>query len=149
MNKPELKLYIDGSYRAKSNKGAYAVLAVTEDSKTTIVSTVVNDTTNNIMEMKALIYAMKAIEDNSLDTYYNIEIFCDSQYVVKGLTEWYPDWERRGFLTAGGKNVKNLDLWKELVSIAKRVKAKLTWVKGHAETELHNEVDKIVNTLTK
>ena len=147
--KPKLQLYIDGSYRAKTNKGAYAVLAVTEDSKTTIASELVIDTTNNIMEMSALIAAMKAIELNSLDTYYDIEIFCDSQYVIFGLTKWYPDWERRGFVTAGGKQVKNLELWKQLVAQSKRVKAKLTWVKGHAETQLHNEVDIIVNTMTK
>jgi ribonuclease HI len=147
--KPKLQLYIDGSYRAKTNKGAYAVLAVTEDSKTTIASELVIDTTNNIMEMNALIAAMKAIELNSLDTYYDIEIFCDSQYVIFGLTKWYPDWERRGFITAGGKQVKNLELWKQLVAQSKRVKAKLTWVKGHAETQLHNEVDIIVNTMTK
>ena len=147
--KPKLQLYIDGSYRAKTNKGAYAVLAVTEDSKTIIASELVIDTTNNIMEMSALIAAMKAIELNSLDTYYDIEIFCDSQYVIFGLTKWYPDWERRGFITAGGKQVKNLELWKQLVAQSKRVKAKLTWVKGHAETQLHNEVDIIVNTMTK
>lgn len=147
--KPKLQLYIDGSYRAKTNKGAYAVLAVTEDSKTIIASELVIDTTNNIMEMSALIAAMKAIELNSLDTYYDIEIFCDSQYVIFGLTKWYPDWERRGFVTAGGKQVKNLELWKQLVAQSKKVKAKLTWVKGHAETQLHNEVDIIVNTMTK
>ncbi len=147
--KPKLQLYIDGSYRAKTNKGAYAVLAVTEDSKTIIASELVIDTTNNIMEMSALIAAMKAIELNSLDTYYDIEIFCDSQYVIFGLTKWYPDWERRGFVTAGGKQVKNLELWKQLVAQSKKVKAKLTWVKGHAETQLHNEVDTIVNTMTK
>lgn len=147
--KPKLSLYIDGSYRSKTNKGSYAVLAVTDDSKTTIASEVVTDTTNNIMEMRALMAAMNAIESNSLDTYYDVEIFCDSQYVIFGLTKWYPDWERRGFVTASGKAVKNLALWKQLVAQAKRVKAKLTWVKGHAETQLHNEVDEIVNTLTK
>jgi ribonuclease HI len=147
--KPKLQLYIDGSYRAKTNKGAYAVLAVTEDSKTIIASELVIDTTNNIMEMSALIAAMQAIELNSLDTYYDIEIFCDSQYVIFGLTKWYPDWERRGFVTAGGKQVKNLELWKQLVTQSKKVKAKLTWVKGHAETQLHNEVDVVVNTMTK
>lgn len=147
--KPKLSLYIDGSYRSKTNKGSYAVLAVTEDSKATIASEVVKDTTNNIMEMKALMAAMTAIEANSLDTFYDVEIFCDSQYVIFGLTKWYPDWERRGFTTAAGKAVKNLELWKALVEQSKRVKAKLTWVKGHAETQLHNEVDEIVNTLTK
>ncbi len=147
--KPKLQLYIDGSYRAKSDRGAYAVLAVTDEAKATIDYGVENNTTNNIMEMTAMIKALEAIDNQSLDHHYDVEIFCDSEYVLKGIQEWYPAWVARGYKTAAGKDVKNRELWDALVPLTKKVKVKLTWVKGHAETTLHNEVDKIVNNLTK
>lgn len=153
MSKPKLDLYIDGSYRAKHNKGACAVLAVTNDNdnilKNVIFEEVVEGTTNNIMEMSALLNAMKAIRAHNLDFYYDVEIFCDSEYVINGLTKWSHNWQLNGFRSYNGKEIKNKELWIDLIEMSKHVTMKLTWVKGHAGTELHNEVDKIVNNLTK
>ena len=146
--KQQLQFYVDGSYRAKPNKGAYAVLAVSPEGKTLIASGVELGTSNNKMEMSAMIAALRAVKEYDLDTHYDIEIFCDSEYVLKGLQEWYPAWVARGYKTAAGKEVKNRELWDILAPLSKQVNVKLTWVKGHADTELHNEVDRIVNKLT-
>ena len=149
MNKETLQLYIDGSYRAKYNRGSYGVLAVTKDSKSVIASGVQMDVSNNIMELTAMITALECVRDYNLDTHYDVEIFCDSEYVLNGLQKWSPDWIRRGWLTSSGHNVKNLELWKKLVAVSKEVQVKLTWVKGHAGTALHNEIDKIVAKLSE
>lgn len=147
--KPYLQLYIDGSFRPKTKKGGYGVLAVTQDSKTLIASGVEFDVTNNIMEMTALKKAFESIIAYQLDEHYDVEVFCDSEYVLKGLQDWSPGWIAKGYITSTGKPVKNKELWVSLVELSKQVKVKLTWVKGHAETQLHNEVDKIVFKLTE
>lgn len=147
--KPKLDLYIDGSFRPKTDKGAYGVLAVTEGSKNLIASGVKLFVSNNIMELTAMIEALEAIIKYSLDEHYDVEIFCDSEYVLKGLQEWSIGWVRNNYKTAAGKPIKNKELWLSLIDLHKQVNVKLTWVKGHADTALHNEVDKIVFKLTE
>ena len=142
-----MNIYIDGSCRPSSKFGSYGVLIIDDKGNRHTLTGTQEDVTNNIMELTALIEALKYIRDNQLDSQYEIEIFSDSQYVIKGLTDWWPNWEANNYQTRTGP-VKNLELWKELVALTKVVKSKLTWVKGHALNEKHNEVDKIVYELT-
>ena len=142
-----MKIYIDGSCRPNSKFGSYGVLIIDDKENRSTLTGTQEDVTNNIMELTALIEALKHIRDNQLDSQYEIEIFSDSQYVVKGVTEWWTKWKANNYMTTAGP-VKNLDLWKHLEKLCKVVKYKLTWVKGHAMNERHNEVDKIVYNLT-
>ncbi len=142
-----MEIYIDGSYRPKTKVGAYGILIVKDKVKQVITGTALN-VTNNVMEMTALIEALKLIKENGLDQNNLIEIFCDSQYVVKGVEEWWDKWEANGFLTSTGEPVKNIELWRELIGLSKEVRGKLTWVKGHGVNTLHNEIDKIVFDIT-
>lgn len=142
-----MKIYIDGSCRPNSRFGSYGVLIENDKGDRKTLTGTQEDVTNNIMELTALIEAMKYIRDNQLDSSYEIEIFSDSQYVIKGLSEWYPKWQANNWQTSTGP-VKNLDLWKHAIKLSKEVKAKLTWVKGHAQNTKHNEVDQIVYELT-
>ncbi len=146
-NTDRMEIYIDGSYRAKTKIGAYGILIIKDGVKQVITGVAIN-VTNNIMEMTALLETLKFLKETRLHEYNEIEIFCDSQYVVKGVEEWWTKWEANGFLTSTGEPVKNLELWKELIALSKEVKGRLTWVKGHALNELHNEIDKIVFDLT-
>lgn len=152
MKKQELKklqIYIDGSCRPTTKIGAYAALAVYDNKeKKIIVSGKVNDVTNNIMELTALIEALKYIKDNNLDNNYDIEIFSDSQYVVNGVTQWWSKWAANNFTTSANQKVKNLELWKILIKLSNEVRCRLTWIKGHANNLLHNEVDAIVFKMT-
>ncbi len=150
-HKPQVKrmnIYIDGSCRPSTKYGAYGILIVDDKGGRTTLTGTRDDVTNNIMELTAYIEALRHIIDKNLDADNEIEIFCDSQYVVKGIGEWYDKWKENGFKTASGDDVKNVDLWKHAMKLSKKVKAKLTWTKGHATNIRHNEIDRIVYDLT-
>ena len=142
-----MKIYIDGSCRPSTRFGSYGILIIDAKGHRTTLTGTQEDVTNNVMEITALIEALKYIREHKLDAKNDIEIFSDSQYVVKGVMEWWEKWKANNFMTTTGP-VKNLDLWKHLAKLGKEVKYKLTWVKGHAENARHNEVDKIVYDLT-
>ena len=84
-------------------------------------------TTNNRMEMKAVISGLEALKRPC-----TIDVYTDSQYVQKGITEWIWAWKKRGWKTADNKPVKNADLWQELDSLVRKHKVSWHWVKGHA-----------------
>lgn len=142
-----MNIYIDGSCRPKTRFGSYGILIIDDKGNRRTLTGTREDVTNNIMELTAFIECLKYIKENDLDKDNVIEIFCDSQYVVKGITEWYPKWKANNYQTSTGP-VKNLDLWKHAIKLSKDVKARLTWVKGHAENVRHNEIDRIVYDLT-
>jgi len=83
-------------------------------------------TTNNRMEMMAVIEALRALKRTT-----TARIHTDSQYVQKGMTEWIHGWKRRGWKTAGKDPVKNEDLWRELDAQAARHTLEWLWVRGH------------------
>ncbi|MBU0753260.1 MAG: ribonuclease HI [Gammaproteobacteria bacterium] len=85
------------------------------------------DTTNNRMEMMAVIEALRALKRPVA-----ARVHTDSQYVQKGITEWIHGWKRRGWKTAGKAPVKNEDLWRTLDALAAQHKIEWHWVKGHA-----------------
>ena len=85
------------------------------------------DTTNNRMELMAAIAALEALKEACDATLHT-----DSQYVRQGITEWMPNWIRRGWKTAGGDPVKNRDLWERLHAANAKHKVDWRWVKGHA-----------------
>jgi ribonuclease HI len=84
-------------------------------------------TTNNRMEMMAVIEALRALKEPVV-----ARVHTDSQYVQKGISEWIHGWKRRGWKTAGKEPVKNEDLWRELDRLAAQHKIEWIWVKGHA-----------------
>jgi len=85
------------------------------------------DTTNNRMEMTAVIEALKALKRPVM-----ARVHTDSQYVQKGISEWIHAWKRRGWRTAGKQAVKNADLWRVLDEQASRHRVEWLWVRGHA-----------------
>lgn len=85
------------------------------------------DTTNNRMELTAVIRALEALKRP-----VKARIYTDSQYVQKGISEWIHAWKRRGWKTADNKAVKNSDLWRELDRLAARHRIEWHWVRGHA-----------------
>ncbi len=93
-------------------------------------------TTNNRMELMAAIQALEALTRDC-----KVELHTDSQYVMKGISEWIHNWKRRGWLTADKKPVKNDDLWKRLDAARLRHDVAWRWVKGHAGHELNERAD--------
>jgi ribonuclease HI len=84
-------------------------------------------TTNNRMEMMAVIEALRALKEP-----VEARVHTDSQYVQKGISEWIHGWKRRGWKTANKEPVKNEDLWREMDRLAAQHKIQWIWVKGHA-----------------
>lgn len=95
-------------------------------------------TTNNRMELMAAIQALEALTKPC-----KVELHTDSQYVMKGISEWIHAWKRRGWLTADKKPVKNDDLWKRLDTARLRHEVDWRWVKGHAGHELNERADQL------
>ena len=98
------------------------------------------ETTNNRMELMAVIAALEALKEPC-----KVELHADSQYVLKGITEWIGGWKARGWKTADKKPVKNNDLWKRLDAATIRHKITWRWVKGHAGNEMNERADQLAN----
>src|SRR5690606_23555454 len=97
-------------------------------------------TTNNRMELTAVIRALEALKRPSV-----VRIHTDSQYVQKGITEWMPQWKRRGWRTASKAPVKNEDLWRRLEEVAAPHRIEWIWVRGHAGHEGNERADRLAN----
>lgn len=97
-------------------------------------------TTNNRMELTAVIEALAAVKHHS-----QVVIYTDSQYVRQGITEWIHNWKRRGWRTADNKPVKNIDLWQRLDALAASHKVDWHWVKGHAGDPGNERADALAN----
>jgi len=97
-------------------------------------------TTNNRMELMAAIEALETLREPCA-----IKLHTDSNYVRQGITEWLPQWHRRGWKTADKKPVKNQDLWQRLDQAAARHKIEWFWVRGHSGDEGNELADRLAN----
>lgn len=97
-------------------------------------------TTNNRMELLAVIQALKALKRRC-----DVVVHTDSQYVQKGMNEWLVNWKRRGWRTADKKPVKNADLWQELDQLVQNQPVTWRWVKGHAGDPGNERADELAN----
>ncbi|MCX5464498.1 ribonuclease HI [Alcaligenes parafaecalis] len=98
------------------------------------------DTTNNRMELLAVIEALKVLKRPC-----QVRVHTDSQYVQKGMNEWLPGWKARGWRTADKKPVKNADLWQELEKQAAKHELTWRWVRGHAGDPGNERADQLAN----
>jgi ribonuclease HI len=97
-------------------------------------------TTNNRMELTAVIRALEALPRPS-----RVSLYTDSQYVQKGISEWIHSWKRRGWKTADKNPVKNEDLWRRLEELAARHEVEWHWVRGHSGHPENERADKLAN----
>jgi len=130
-----IKIYTDGSCLGNPGNGGWAAIII-DDKKKIQIKGSKKDTTNNQMELLAPIKALKKIPKGS-----NVQIFTDSKYVKSGITEWIHNWKKNGWKTASKQPVKNKDLWTELDQMTNEFQIKWSWVKGHSNDALNNEVD--------
>jgi len=98
------------------------------------------ETTNNRMELTAAIQALAALKRSC-----TVELYTDSEYVRRGITEWLPQWKRRDWRTADRKPVKNVDLWQSLEQQIARHRVDWHWVKGHAGVPGNERADQLAN----
>jgi ribonuclease HI len=130
-----IKLYTDGASRGNPGRGGYgAVLLFGHHRKE--LSQGYRLTTNNRMELLAVIAGLEAIKKNELP----ITVFSDSQYVVNAVEKgWLKNWIKTDF--KGGK--KNKDLWKHYHELAKKFTIRFVWVRGHSDNPLNNRCDEL------
>jgi ribonuclease HI len=134
-----VELYTDGACRGNPGIGGWGAL-LRSGSRQKEVFGYEENTTNNRMELMAAIRGLEAIEGHS-----QVVIFTDSQYVCKGITEWIANWKLKGWKTASGKPVKNLELWGELDAVCKRYTVEWRWVRGHTGNPGNERADALAN----
>ena len=118
-----IKIYTDGAYSSLRNQGGIAFTILDGDKEICTKFKAFKKTTNNRMEMLAVIYALKMFKKKS-----KITIISDSQYVIKGYTD---NWNK----------TKNLDLWEILIKLIESHDVTFNWVKGHAKNKYNEKVD--------
>lgn len=135
----DLEVYTDGACRGNPGPGGWGVL-ILEGGRERALKGAEVDTTNNRMELMAAIVALRELSTGSRATLYT-----DSEYVMKGIQEWLPNWKARGWKTAAKKPVKNQDLWQALDEVNARHRVDWRWVRGHAGNPGNERVDRLAN----
>ncbi len=132
-------IYADGACKGNPGKGGWgAVLECGEHTKEIFGGQA--QTTNNRMELTAAIEALNALKKPC-----NIDLYTDSQYVMKGIMEWMPNWKKNGWKTSDKKPVKNADLWQLLDVARQNHMVRWHWVKGHAGHPGNERADALAN----
>ncbi len=134
-----IKIYTDGACRGNPGPGGWGVL-ILKDNEEIKLNGGKNDTTNNQMELTAVIKALDFFSESM-----ELEIFTDSKYVMDGITEYIKKWKVNGWKTASKKPVKNSDLWKQLDSLSAQHSIKWNWVKGHSGHRENDIADELAN----
>lgn len=136
-----LKVYTDGSARPNPGPGGAGAVIVDDDVAIIELVHAGGETTNNRMELYALIMTYPHLPKDKPVTLYT-----DSQYVQKGLTEWIDNWLRHDWKTSAGKPVKNDDLWRKLLKLRKEFpNVKISWIKAHNGHKWNEHADKLAN----
>jgi len=134
-----VEIYTDGACRGNPGPGGWgAVLRYAGREKSLHGGE--PQTTNNRMELTAAIQALESLKRSC-----RVVLITDSQYLRRGITEWLPNWKRRGWRTAERKPVKNADLWQRLDSLAARHEIDWRWVRGHDGHPGNEQADRLAN----
>lgn len=137
MARKEITIFTDGACSGNPGPGGWgALLRYGKVEKE--LSGGEADTTNNRMEMTAVIEALTALRGCC-----EVDLYTDSTYVQKGITEWIDNWKRRGWRTANRKPVKNQDLWRALDEVSGKHRVRWHWVKGHSDHPDNDRVDQL------
>ena len=134
-----VRIYTDGACKGNPGPGGWGALLRSGTHERELYG---GDpaTTNNRMELTAVIRALEALKRPS-----SVEVYTDSEYVKKGITEWLAAWKRRGWKTADRKPVKNVDLWHELEELVHKHEVRWHWVRGHSGHPENERADALAN----
>lgn len=132
-----IEIYTDGACSGNPGPGGWGAILRTKGQEKELFGGE-PDTTNNRMEMMAVIEALRALKRPVA-----AHVYTDSQYVMKGITEWIHGWKRRGWKTAGKEPVKNEDLWRTLDTLAGQHRLEWHWVRGHAGHPENERADEL------
>lgn len=132
-------IYTDGACKGNPGAGGWGVL-LRYDGRTRELFGGETHTTNNRMELTAVIRALEALKRRC-----KVRLHTDSQYVQQGISVWIHGWKKRRWRTADNKPVKNEDLWRQLDDLAARHEIQWVWVRGHAGNDGNEQADALAN----
>lgn len=133
--KSHVAIYTDGACQGNPGPGGWAAILVHKTTEKEL-SGAVPETTNNRMELQGVIEGLKALKRHC-----NVEVYSDSQYVVRGVNEWLKGWQRNNWRRADKKPVENQDLWQDLAEQLTRHDVTLHWVRGHNGHPMNERAD--------
>jgi ribonuclease HI len=139
MSKKNVQIYTDGACRGNPGVGGWGASLSYNGTHKEIYGGE-PETTNNRMELTAVIEALKAMKQPS-----DITVNSDSKYVLSGINEWLPNWKKRNWKTAAKKPVKNVDLWQQLDALIQPHDIEWVWVKGHSGNPGNERADELAN----
>lgn len=142
MSAEPLIVYTDGGCSGNPGPGGWGFVVV-DGTEETVRSGGDRATTNNRMELTAVIEALRLIVADPAKSGRPVSVHTDSQYVQKGISEWIHGWKRNGWRTASKDPVKNQDLWMRLDELATSVHPRWVWVKGHAGIHYNEVCDRL------
>lgn len=134
-----VEIYTDGACKGNPGVGGWGAILLYGDHEKEIFGGELQ-TTNNRMELLAVIRALEALKRGC-----RARVHTDSRYVHDGISQWLPNWKRRGWRTADNKPVKNADLWRELEAQASRHRVEWVWVRGHDGDVGNERADVLAN----
>ncbi len=138
-NEATVEIYADGACKGNPGPGGWGVFMRAGAHEKELWGGE-RDTTNNRMELTAVIRALEALKRP-----VPVKLYTDSKYVQQGISAWIHNWKRNGWRTADKKPVKNADLWQELDVLARQFQVEWTWVKGHAGNPGNERADQLAN----
>ena len=140
----KVKIYTDGACSGNPGPGGWGAILFYEENKKEIFGNK-KDTTNNIMELTAVIEALKLLKVEC-----EVELYSDSAYVVNAFEQgWIYNWRKNNWKTSGKDDVKNRELWQELYDLTQKHKVKFIKVKGHSDNEFNNRCDFLATSAIK
>lgn len=136
----KISIYTDGSSRGNPGPGGWGAIILNNNNVIELGGRE-NMTTNNRMELMACIESLKTIGLNN-----SLTLYSDSQYVIKGMTEWIDGWQRKNWKNSQKKDVLNRDLWEMMLEVSNGKNIEWKYVKGHAENPGNNRCDEIATS---
>lgn len=137
-------IYTDGACSGNPGAGGYCAILIYNGVEKVVCGRE-DDTTNNRMELLAVIEGLKALKEKC-----NVSLYSDSQYVISAINEkWLDKWVATNWRTNSKNGVKNVDLWQALIPLIKKHNVQFIKVKGHADNEYNNRCDKIAVDMYK
>ncbi len=137
-NNTTIEIYTDGACLGNPGRGGWAAILLYKEHQKKISGSN-KETTNNQMELSAVIEALKSLKNN----HNQLIIYTDSKYVIDGITKWIFNWKKNAWRTADRKPVKNYELWQELDKEVHKHQIKWVWVKGHSGNKYNEMVDQL------
>ena len=134
-----VEIFTDGACKGNPGVGGWGSVLVYKDSVKEISGNT-SKTTNNIMELTAVIKALGSLKEQC-----HVVLTTDSNYVKDGITDWIKTWKLNGWKTANKKSVKNQELWKKLETLSEKHIVEWRWVKGHSGHPGNEHADKLAN----